>query len=94
MTSSYFPGTKNQQVLFKFSTSSYNHFLQSQTFPMQVQFSGLENVCTYCPANRYPLNMMVTPETDPIPVNLTAPTPIDQPIAGVSDGLFSTRIHF
>jgi hypothetical protein len=32
--------------------SSYNEYLQAQTLPSQVRFSGFGNVCTDCDANR------------------------------------------
>ena len=92
MTSGFCPGSFQQQVFLDFPTSSYNNFLQAQTLPYQVQTSGIENVCTKCPANRFPINLMVTPENDAIPMSTSLPTPNYRPIAGVSDGLLPTFI--
>jgi hypothetical protein len=92
MTSGYYPGIFQQQVLVNFPTSSYNNFLQAQTLPYQVQTSGIENVCTACNANRYPINLKVTSENDAIPVCASLPLPNYGPIAGVSDGLLGTNV--
>lgn len=88
----YQPGEFKGRAVVRFPTRNYSSYLQAQTFPTQVYFSGLGNVCTQCPANENPIYISSAPASQSIPLNRTPPIPNFRPIATASDALLPANI--